>query len=118
MSGSDYILCEDTRVTSKLLNFLNIKKKLISYHSFNEKNKYISYKFIDDNTIEINFSNYYQGQYVFSEQYVGETLKNIKLIRVSKNDDFEVDWNSYEDIEGIERIIEYINICNLVASTP
>ena len=36
---SDYILCEDTRVTSKLLNFLNIKKKLISYHSFNEKNK-------------------------------------------------------------------------------
>ena len=39
LSGSDYILCEDTRVTSKLLNFLNIKKKLISYHSFNEKNK-------------------------------------------------------------------------------
>ena len=38
LSGSDYILCEDTRVTSKLLNFLNIKK-LISYHSFNEKNK-------------------------------------------------------------------------------
>ena len=39
LSGSDYILCEDTRVTSKLLNYLNIKKKLISYHSFNEKNK-------------------------------------------------------------------------------
>ena len=39
LSGSDYFMCEDTRVTSKLLNFLNIKKKLISYHSFNEKNK-------------------------------------------------------------------------------
>ena len=39
LSSSDYILCEDTRVTSKLLNHLNIKKKLISYHSFNELKK-------------------------------------------------------------------------------
>ena len=28
LSESDYILCEDTRVTSKLLNFYNIKKKI------------------------------------------------------------------------------------------
>ena len=28
LSHSDYILCEDTRVTSKLLNFYNIKKKI------------------------------------------------------------------------------------------
>lgn len=35
----DVIACEDTRVTKKLLDFLNIKnKKLISYHNFNEKN--------------------------------------------------------------------------------
>ena len=34
---SDIILCEDTRVSSKLLNFFEIKKKLFSYHKFNEK---------------------------------------------------------------------------------
>ena len=34
---SDIILCEDTRVSSKLLNFFQIKKKLFSYHKFNEK---------------------------------------------------------------------------------
>ena len=28
LSLSDYILCEDTRITSKLLNFYNIKKKI------------------------------------------------------------------------------------------
>ena len=33
---SDFILCEDTRVAKKLLNKLNIKKKLISNHKFNE----------------------------------------------------------------------------------
>ena len=46
LSGSDYILCEDTRVTSKLLNFYNIKKKLISFHISNEKIKI--QKIIDD----------------------------------------------------------------------
>ena len=34
---SDIILCEDTRVSSKLLSFFQIKKKLFSYHKFNEK---------------------------------------------------------------------------------
>ena len=46
LSQSDYILCEDTRVTSKLLNFYNIKKKLISFHLVNEKRKI--QKIIDD----------------------------------------------------------------------
>ena len=46
LSESDYILCEDTRVTSKLLNFYNIKKKLISFHISNEKIKI--QKIIDD----------------------------------------------------------------------
>ena len=32
----DVIFCEDTRVTALLLNHLNIKKKLISSHKFNE----------------------------------------------------------------------------------
>lgn len=34
---SDYILCEDTRHSSILLNRYGIHKKLISYHKFNEK---------------------------------------------------------------------------------
>ena len=34
---SDFILCEDTRHSTKLLNIHNIKNKLISYHKFNEK---------------------------------------------------------------------------------
>ena len=34
---SDYILCEDTRVSKKLLGKYKIKSKLISNHKFNEK---------------------------------------------------------------------------------
>lgn len=33
----DFIVCEDTRITSKLLNRYKIRKKLISYHEGNEK---------------------------------------------------------------------------------
>lgn len=35
----DFIACEDTRVTSFLLNHFNIKKELISLNAFNEKFK-------------------------------------------------------------------------------
>jgi 16S rRNA (cytidine1402-2'-O)-methyltransferase len=42
LKNSDIILCEDTRHSLKLLNHLNIKKKLISYHKFNEKKKSFS----------------------------------------------------------------------------
>ena len=34
---SDFILCEDTRVSKILFNKFNIKSNLISYHKFNEK---------------------------------------------------------------------------------
>ena len=34
---SDIIICEDTRHSLKLLNHLKIKKKLVSYHKYNEK---------------------------------------------------------------------------------
>ena len=37
LKKSDIILCEDTRHSLKLLNHLKIKKRLISYHKFNEK---------------------------------------------------------------------------------
>ncbi len=37
LKKSDIILCEDTRHSLKLMNHLKIKKKLISYHKFNEK---------------------------------------------------------------------------------
>ena len=37
LKNSDIILCEDTRHSLKLLNHLRIKKKLVSYHKFNEK---------------------------------------------------------------------------------
>ena len=37
LKKSDIILCEDTRQSIKLLNHLKIKKRLISYHKFNEK---------------------------------------------------------------------------------
>jgi len=37
LKKSDIILCEDTRHSLKLFNHFKIKKKLISYHKFNEK---------------------------------------------------------------------------------
>ncbi len=37
LKNSDIILCEDTRRSIKLLNYYKIKKKLVSYHKFNEK---------------------------------------------------------------------------------
>ena len=36
LKNSDFILCEDTRVSKKLLDKFEIKAKLISYHKFNE----------------------------------------------------------------------------------
>ena len=38
---SDYILCEDTRVSKNLLNKYEVKSKLISNHKFNEKKNII-----------------------------------------------------------------------------
>ena len=39
LKKSDIIICEDTRRSVKLLTHYKIKKKLISYHKFNEKKK-------------------------------------------------------------------------------
>ena len=37
LNHSNVILCEDTRVSKKLLSHYRINKKLVSYHKFNEK---------------------------------------------------------------------------------
>lgn len=39
LKGCDYILCEDTRHSSKLLNHYEIHKPLISFHQWNEDEK-------------------------------------------------------------------------------
>ena len=41
LKKSDIILCEDTRHSIKLLSYYKIKKKLVSYHKFNEKKQLI-----------------------------------------------------------------------------
>jgi len=42
LKKSDIILCEDTRRSIKLLSHYKIKRKLISYHKFNEKKQLVS----------------------------------------------------------------------------
>ena len=42
LKNSDIILCEDTRRSIKLLSHYKIKKKLISYHKFNERKQLTS----------------------------------------------------------------------------
>ena len=42
LKKSDIILCEDTRRSIKLLNHYKIKKKLMSYHKFNEKKQIVN----------------------------------------------------------------------------
>ncbi len=39
LKKADYILCEDTRNSIKLLNHFNIKNRLVAYHKFNEQEK-------------------------------------------------------------------------------
>ncbi len=39
LSQVDFILCEDTRKSGKLLEAYGVKRKLSSYHLFNEREK-------------------------------------------------------------------------------
>ena len=41
LKNSDYILCEDTRISKNLLDRYAMKSKLISNHKFNEKKKFV-----------------------------------------------------------------------------
>ena len=40
LQQSEYVLCEDTRISKKLFEKYKIKSKLISNHKFNEKKKF------------------------------------------------------------------------------
>jgi len=52
LRNSEIILCEDTRHSIKLLNHFKIKKKLISYHKFNEKKQALNIiKYINEGKI-------------------------------------------------------------------
>ena len=52
IKNSDLILCEDTRVSKKLLSKFNINKKLVSHHKFNEnKNLNFILKILENNKI-------------------------------------------------------------------
>ena len=37
LKKSDYIICEDTRISKKILSYYKINNNLISNHKFNEK---------------------------------------------------------------------------------
>jgi 16S rRNA (cytidine1402-2'-O)-methyltransferase len=39
LNNVDYIACEDTRKTAVLLNHFEIKKSLLSYHSYSQATK-------------------------------------------------------------------------------
>ena len=39
LKNSELILCEDTRVSIKLLNHFDIKTQLIAFHKFNERKR-------------------------------------------------------------------------------
>ena len=40
LSQSNLILCEDTRVSKKLLTYYKINTEILSYHKFNEKKEF------------------------------------------------------------------------------
>ncbi len=42
LQNVDFVICEDTRVTGKLLNHLKIKKKMISLNAFTEKKSLVN----------------------------------------------------------------------------
>ena len=44
LKKSDFILCEDTRVSKNLLDRYQIKSKLVSNHKFNEKKNLVKIK--------------------------------------------------------------------------
>ena len=55
LKNSNYILCEDTRISKKLLKKYKINSKLISNHKFNEKKKSIK----DYRIFEIRFNYFF-----------------------------------------------------------
>ena len=54
LTNVDIVVCEDTRVTGKLLNHLGIKKKMIAVNDFNEEQKtYEILNLLEDNSVAL-----------------------------------------------------------------
>ena len=96
LKKSDIILCEDTRHSLKLLNHLKVKKKLISYHKFNEKHKLDNLKYHTEMAVsEFNWNN---------ERYWATELKNYSKYIILKTNNQT--YNEY--LEYALDIIRYV----------
>ena len=62
LKKSDIILCEDKRVSKKLLDFYDIKVQLFSYHKFNAARFYCSLAIVFPNGICKTFSGTVSGK--------------------------------------------------------
>ena len=89
LKKSDIVLCEDTRKSIKLLNHYNIKKKLISYHKFNEKKQLaLIIKYINEGKILSLISD--AGTPLLSDPgklLVNQCIENGIKVRYSKKSD-------------------------------
>lgn len=66
LKESDIILAEDTRHTQNLLNYFNIKTKLVSYHKFNEKKRSeeIIEEILSDNSVSGGDTDFENGKVI------------------------------------------------------
>ena len=82
----DFILCEDKRVTVKLLNKYQIKSKLICFHKFNENklnNKGLNRNFRTQKKIEIK-DNQYINDYIQECSELGIPMRYKEFISAVK----------------------------------
>lgn len=85
LKSVDFIACEDTRVTIKLLNHYNIKKPLISYHQYSRlrKTDFIINKLKEGKNIALVTDAGTPGISDPGNQLVGEVIKNnIKAVPI------------------------------------
>lgn len=100
LSEVDFIACEDTRVTSFLLNHFNIKKELISLNAFNEKIKF--------EKIIVRISNGENCGLVSDAGTPGISDPGFKLISSSAKEGIEI-----VSIPGVTAVISALSISGL-----
>lgn len=96
----DFIICEDTRVTSILLNHYDIKKDMVSLNAANEKHK------IEGLINKINYS--YSAALVSDAGTPGISDPGVRLISSAINNDIEV-----ITIPGVSAAIAALSISGL-----